>query len=368
MKKLFAMFAIILSSQTAQADLSREVVETYAKNVEARYSAALEGGYQILNAVNTFIANPTAENMEAAKLIWTEARKAYSLTEVYRFYSGPIDDKDGPEGLLNAWPMDEAYVDYVLGNEDAGIVQNPAAYPVIDRELLISLNELNGEKNIATGYHAIEFLLWGQDLDPNGPGARPYTDYVVGQNAFAERRAQYLKVAAELLVYHLESLVVDWNPKDPSSYASQFLAPSETKASLEKIFSGATFLASEELSQERMFVALDTGFQEDEHSCFSDTTHNDVLYNFLGIKDVFVTTQGPGLLDLIRTKDSVLADKISVKLIEIENQFAAIPAPFDQAIIEDVTRAQLLETITALEDLGTLGKEGAQLLSLTLIE
>jgi putative iron-regulated protein len=43
-----------------------------------------------------------------------------------------------------------------------------------------TLHEADGvEANVATGYHAIEFLLWGQDLNGHGVGAgnRPWTDY-----------------------------------------------------------------------------------------------------------------------------------------------------------------------------------------------
>lgn len=34
------------------------------------------------------------------------------------------------------------------------------------------LHMLDGvQANVATGYHAIEFLLWGQDLNGTNPGA-----------------------------------------------------------------------------------------------------------------------------------------------------------------------------------------------------
>ena len=67
------------------------------------------------------------------------------------------------------------------------------------------------EANVATGYHAIEFLLWGQDLNGTGPGAgkRPATDYrranCTGGNC--DRRAAYLKAATDLLVSDLEEMV-----------------------------------------------------------------------------------------------------------------------------------------------------------------
>ena len=106
---------------------------------------------------------PTAATLEAAKRAWLNARDDYGPTEAYRFYGGPIDnDDDGPEGQLNAWPMDEGYVDYVEARRTAGSINMVAEYPQITTELLIELNEAGGETNVSTGWHAIEFLLWAR--------------------------------------------------------------------------------------------------------------------------------------------------------------------------------------------------------------
>src|SRR5262249_43610750 len=156
------------------------------------------------------VADPNDETMAAAKQAWLDARDDYGLTEAFRFYGGPIDNEDnGPEGLLNAWPMDEAYVDYVEGDPNSGIINDPPTSPTIEADPLISLNESGGETNISTGWHAIEFLLWGQDLSEDGPGARPASDYVDAPNA--DRRAQYLTVTTDLLVSNLQSLVDAWD-------------------------------------------------------------------------------------------------------------------------------------------------------------
>ena len=149
-------------------------VDTYADGVHASYAASLASATAMDEAVDAFVAAPSDATLESAKQAWLDARDDYGLTEAFRFYGGPIDnEEDGPEGLINAWPMDEAYVDYVEGDPEAGIINDPATYPTIDAELLASLNESGGETNISTGWHAIEFLLWGQDLSEDGPGARP---------------------------------------------------------------------------------------------------------------------------------------------------------------------------------------------------
>jgi putative iron-regulated protein len=108
------------------ADQKREVVEQYAAGVYSAYSAALASATEMDAAIDAFAADPTDETMTAAKHAWLAARDDYGPTEVFRFYGGPIDNDDtGTEGLINAWPLDEAYIDYVEGDETAGIVNRP---------------------------------------------------------------------------------------------------------------------------------------------------------------------------------------------------------------------------------------------------
>ena len=146
-----------------------DAVATYADGVHASYEASLASASTMDAAIDAFIADPTDANLDAAKDAWLAARDDYGPTEAFRFYDGPIDnEEDGPEGLINAWPMDEAYVDYVEGDPDAGIINDPDGFPTIDAALLTELNEAGGETNISTGWHAIEFLLWGQDLVRGG--------------------------------------------------------------------------------------------------------------------------------------------------------------------------------------------------------
>jgi len=201
----------------------------YAEGVSASYEASLETATAMDVAIDAFVADPTDESLEAAKESWLGARESYGLTEAFRFYGGPIDNEEnGPEGLINAWPLDEAYVDYVDGDEAAGIVNDPDTYPTIDAELLTSLNEQGGEANISTGWHAIEFLLWGQDLSDDGPGERPVSDYTTADNA--DRRATYLTVASDLLLEHLTGLVEAWAP-DAENFVPNLSPSSQTRRS-----------------------------------------------------------------------------------------------------------------------------------------
>jgi putative iron-regulated protein len=171
----------------AQAATAPAVAKHYAQLVQASYEDTLAGALTLQKAVQSFLAAPSDENLKAARKAWLDAREFYGQTEAFRFYGGPIDDKNGPEGRINAWPMDESYVDYVKDAPNAGIINNRKA--VIGKKQLASLNERNGEENIATGWHAIEFLLWGQDLSTTGPGNRSFEDFVDGKKPNADRAA-----------------------------------------------------------------------------------------------------------------------------------------------------------------------------------
>src|SRR5262249_17692877 len=150
-----------------------------------------------------------------------------------------------------------------------------------------SLNEKGGEKNITTGFHAIEFLLWGQDLNDEGPGNRSYLDYVEGKGPHAARRREYLRVVSHLLVQDLETVLKEWSPAASTNYRQRFLAMPVDDA-LADVLKGIGILSGSELAGERLTVPYETKDQEDEHSCFSDNTTADLLYDVIGIQNVFL--------------------------------------------------------------------------------
>ena len=210
------------------AGLQQDAVETYAEIVYASYQDSLELAVALNEALIAFVSMPDESTLAAAREAWLAANEPYGQTEAYRFYGGPIEDEDGPEGLLNAWPLDEAYIDYVDGDADAGIVNNTADYPEITKDLLISLNEVGAEENISTGYHAIEFLLWGQDLYEDSAGQRSNEDYSMAANA--ERRGQNLLITGELLVENLQDMVDQWDPANEDNYRHALLGMSSEDA------------------------------------------------------------------------------------------------------------------------------------------
>ncbi|MEL6178511.1 MAG: imelysin family protein, partial [Myxococcota bacterium] len=305
------------------------------------------------------------QTLTAARDAWRASREPYLQTEVYRFYDGPIDNPDtGPEGLLNAWPLDENYIDYTATEAMAGIVNDTAT--TIDGASLESLNEKDGEKNLATGYHAIEFLLWGQDTSDTGPGERPHTDFLTdgsGTAANQDRRGQYVTVSSTLMLSHLQQMVDAWSAGS-QNYRQEFEALDNAEA-MRRILTGMIVLSGFETGGERLQTALDSGEQEDEHSCFSDNTHRDMIQDIQGIQNVWLgsytridgsVVSGAGVKDVVEATDTMLAGEVTDKIAESLTLANAMQVPFDQEIKPGNTEgnARVRALVVALTELESL--------------
>lgn len=367
---LLASSLLILTSCSSDDDTVTEevqeetidrvlVTDNYANIVLSNYQDALADARTLQSEILTFTTTPNEGNFNAAKQAWLGARESYGTTEAFRFANGPIDsgDTEETEGLLNSWPLDEAYIDYVAGDATAGIINNPAAFPTIDKATLTNQNGLGGEENVSVGYHAIEFLLWGQDLtDPSAdmPGQRTFNDFVAGQVDNADRRAQYLNVCADLLIDHLQVMINEWT----SGYVNTFKGQ-DTDTNLENIINSLAELSRSELAIERIAVALQNQDQEDEHSCFSDNTHRDIRLNLEGVANVYRgnygALTGPSLEDLIEEADENLAMELDTLLSDAITKVDVTAIPFDLAISEGETSvegAKVQEAVQALVAFG----------------
>lgn len=370
---LVALVAACSSDSSSDPDAAvRPVVARYAVVAKASYDDVVAKARQMKTAIDTFADAPSQATLDAAKAAWLAARTPYGHTEAFRFYGGPIDDeKEGPEGRVNGWPLDEAFIDYVTGDAKAGIVNHAAEFPTITKELLVDQNEKGGESNIATGWHAIEFLLWGQDLDENGPGARPFTDYVIGATGVqqtAQRRRAYLKVVTQLLVDDLEGVARAWDTSTPDSFGSRFVAAAPAEG-LTKAFRGMIMLASVELVRERMNNAYTKGDQEEEHSCFSDNTPADLLANAVAIENVYLgrgpSEDGIGIDELVRAKDAAVDARVKERFAAALAAVREIPAPFDRAVLREPGRSKVKAAIDACNALTGALLEAAKVMGVT---
>lgn len=340
-----------LAAQQPAEDLLPAVIAQHAAHNHRLHAQVASLAAEMQTAITEFLAKPDASGMQRAKDAWCRARSVYGRLEALRFHGGPID---AVEPLLNAWPVDESYIDYVIENPASGIILEEKKFPVISGPLLEHLNERGSETNVSVGWHAIEFLLWGQDLDPAGPGQRPLSDYVSDGTIVKERRRPYLRLVTSLLVGHLRDLERAWAP-GAENFRRRFEA--NPRDALRRMLTGTMILTAFELTGERLAVAYETQDQEQEHSCFSDTTCADLVANQLGIMAVFqggeaILPEIPSLLGLLRQRDPAIAENLVDSLGKTLVALQAIPHPFDQAFLgaDDAPgRQAIAAALTALE-------------------
>lgn len=361
--------APVAASQIDEA-AAKAVVKHYADLALAVFSDAASTGKTLQGAIDALLVNPNEDTLKGAREAWLAARVPYMQSEVFRFGNAVVDDW---EGQLNAWPLDEGLIDYVasdyqhaLGNPgaQANIIANSEIQVGEDKldvstitpELLASLNELGGsEANVATGYHAIEFLLWGQDLNGTGPGAgeRPASDFVVGEGATGgnnERRRAFLQAATQLLVSDLDEMVMQWQAGNADNYRASLEAESAENG-LRKMLFGMGSLSLGELAGERMKVALEANSTEDEHDCFSDNTHNSHFYNGKGIRNVYLgeyqkvdgtTLSGPSLSSLVAKVDATADSTLKADLEATEAKL--------QVLVDSANNGQHFDQLIAAEN------------------
>ncbi len=343
------------------------VVETYANIAQAGYEDSLSTAKALKDAVAALIAAPSEDTLAGAREAWLAARNPYQQTEVFRFGNPIVDEW---EGKVNAWPLDEGLIDYVdesyggASDENPFAASNVIANPTLELagqevdatlitpELIAdTLNEADGiETNVARGYHAIEFLLWGQDLNGTEPGAgeRPYTDYVVGDDCTGgncERRAAYLTSVTQLLVSDLEEMAANW----AEGGAAREEVSANADAGIVAMLTGMGSLSYGEQAGERMRLGLMLNDPEEEHDCFSDNTHNSHFYDGKGIQNVYLgsytrvdgsTVEGPSLSDLVSESSPELDAEMKGKLDATMTALGAIKTAAEE---EGFAYDQMLE-------------------------
>jgi putative iron-regulated protein len=372
-------------STVNEADL-KKVLTTYADIANAVYTDSVGTAKILQTKIAAFVVEPTGNTLNEAKKAWKASRIPYLQAEAFRLSNTPIDakgtntiadDSGALEGQLNAWPLDEHMIDYtkdsngtVVANA-SNIINTTGTFTpngdgaiavditTITQDALTALNENGGDANVATGYHAIEFLLWGQDphdiTKPTTAGTRPLTDYTTDENA--QRRKEYLTAVTSKMVEDLETIAKAWTKDDNTNFRAALLGTHattaknlDTKTMTKTILSGLGVYIKSEVANERIAVAIVNENQEDEHSCFSDNTHVDITEDVRGFWNILngeynnINTDTPEIkaedttsfLDLVNgtTRDTVRAAYTSYwSKIELMNRTVA-NKHFDHQILE----------------------------------
>ncbi len=411
MKKLFAPAALTVAmlaagGQAFAKDVSAQaVLDNYANIAQAKYEDSLNTAMDLQSSLEKLLANPSDATLKAAREAWIAARVPYQQSEVYRFGNAIVDDW---EGKVNAWPLDEGLIDYVdassYGEESdenpayaANVIANAKlnvggveidATTITPALIAEQLQEVDGvEANVASGYHAIEFLLWGQDLNGNekGAGNRPATDFDVDNctGGNCDRRRDYLQAATTLMISDLKEMVANW---EADGAARKDLMAKGEKGGLSTMLTGMGSLAYGELAGERTKLGLMLHDPEEEHDCFSDNTHWSHFYDAKGIMNVYEgsytrvngqVVSGPSLSDLVAAKAPELDKEMQMKLKKTQDAMQVMAdrgeagETFDvligagntagNQVVQDAVDGLVDETKTIEKIIGALDLDGIEL-------
>ena len=351
----------------------------------AAYSESLEKAVILQTEIESLLETPSQHTLNEARRAWIAAREPYSFTEVYRFIFPAIDEW---EGSVNAWPVDEGLIDYVNSDAHQQGDDNPYASVniIANKEPIINGQRIDAsvlsaefikhqlheagdiETNVATGFHAIEFLLWGQDLNGTGEGAgeRPWTDFSIEHcsHGNCDRRGEYLRSVTQLLVDDLRVMVAAW---DFEGDITRVMLSADPIEFMRHIMMGVATFIQVELVSERMRLPLTLGDPEGEHDCFSDQTHASILNNFLGVRMLLTShyrdvVKNPYMMleffpSFSALQNSLNGTEKSLRLIYdsaegIDNS-SQINQKFDQLIAKDNTAGNVL-IADAIQRLGVL--------------
>ncbi|MFT6348558.1 MAG: putative iron-regulated protein [Psychromonas sp.] len=363
-----------------------QVKANYVKMAYAAYEDSLNSAIHLQSNIEKLLENPSEQQLLQTKDAYKLARIPYQQTEIMRWdtditITAGLDKDGGPasvdqwEGQVNAWPLDEQAIDYVQGNANAGII-NKKNGPAINSDYLIAQNGAGGEANVTTGFHAIEFLLWGQDLNGTnaGAGQRNVNDFQTDLSGKCsvnncDRRRAYLQAASQLLVADLQEMRDQWSATastQQGTLAYNFLASDDA---IRYILFAMKNMAIDELASARMNEGLEGLDPEQEHDCFSDLSHVAIYYNFQAIRNAFYGgyqntagqyVSGASLGDYIHQQSPAIFKQFDDQFNDIEENMKIVfdagerinnPIRFDQIIGQAETAPQRIAALNAVYQL-----------------
>jgi len=314
-------------------------VSNYSNIAEAASRSALSQGIALKKAISAFVKDPKAETHLLAKVSWMRARLPFLQSEFSRVSAEPGKAGSGISNRINGWPIDPGHIDYTsLRRVGGNIISSKEKYPAITSELLRSMNLKAGESDFTTGYHVIEFLLWGEDLEKSSSGKRSLKDYDKKNSELAKRRADYLVACCDLLIQDLEALVSEWDPESKNNLRFRLESMPSDQA-ITRILGMVSFLA-DDLAKSQIGSIVSKGATFKEQSTFSDTTHFDFLHTVAGISNLAagayvgldgkLQVLGLGLIGLAEQIPDSRSDKIRSLINDAMKSAQAFKGPFDQ--------------------------------------
>ena len=320
--------------------LYSEFKTQFANIAFATYSDVYDQTLVLQGEVENFLEFPTEQNYQFCKDAWLIASELYGTSVVFPYTIGGADEE--LLSRVDGWPIIPSYIDYADGDDSLGIINQETSYPNIDAATLEAAHN-NSEGKLALGFHAIEFLLWGEDRSDTATdktGNRVYRDYLSedGKHENQDRRGDYLLVAAQRLTADMETMKNDWDPNQAGNLRNDFLNLSGPVAA-RNVLNGLYEVSNVQLAQFQFAEAIANPDSLLEQSEFSDNTLQDLFANAIAMENAYMGTyitfdaerlSGTSVNDVLLLQHDTIAARLETGFPDILLKMEEIIGPFDR--------------------------------------
>ncbi len=349
------------SSSTAVRFQAKTVIDNVTDNViTATYTDLNNQAQAMLTAIEAMADGATDTELNTAQTAWKAARVPWESSEGFLF--GPVDSL-GIDPAIDSWPLNTPDL-------QAFITSNPSATQA----------DVENAGDDLRGFHAIEFLLFGNGVTDNQKTAAEMT---AGELAYLEALARAFASRTNLLA---ASWVTDFNGSGPyadlvrnagtpgnTTYASQ-------AAVIEELANGLIAIVDEvangKISEPYGSSpgTADTSLVESQYSWNSLT---DFYNNIQSVLNVYSGQQGfspdsatvsadsPGLYAFVAAHDQALADRVLQEISQSQRAIDLIKGdgvdsttaisgnaqPFRSQIADAAGRTLIANALTSLATL-----------------
>lgn len=334
MRPVLASFLLLAActggTPTTEGFDDRQVVVDFADAVVVpTYNALAARMTALAGAIDTLVAAPTDDHLDAARAAWVTAREPWEQSEGFLF--GPVDSF-GYDPALDSWPVNRTDLDAVLASDDA----LTAAY-------------VSNLAETQKGFHTIEYLLFGEDSDKRAA-------------ELTARELEYLAALGDEAARIAGELAAAWTDgyRDVIATAGEDgnTAYPSAGAAAQQILDGMIGICDEVANGKIAdpFAARDPDLVESQ---FSFNSELDFVDNLIGVRNVWLGdsdaagTAGRGLADWVRERDAALADRVDAEIAAALDALAAMPDPFRDAIQDPANDAAIEAAQDAIRTLQT---------------
>lgn len=370
------------ASIDAQAFAAQAGLEAYTGLSRASQSAQV-----VDSKLASFLYHPNPMTHGELKQAWRQAYDDFLRAMVFAYL--PIQDP--PEWYskhiayrdlltqLDSWPIQGGYIDYVPGYPFSGIVNDLTL--VIDEQTLRNQHLFTDNSNASIGYHALEFMLWGDngersphDFFPQentapvllNEGEHNHENSEAGLDQGTEpapevhahteetnqpgmpepqnhnRRRQYVQVISEVLQKDLIRVQRRWEPS--TGYYAQLIQQSTPDNTLQAALIAAQRLISEEILNKRFTL---------ESSEFSASSARDIEMLLHGLQLWFNPEddglQEGSLMFLMEQASAAKAGAFMQQLEQSQQCLATLNSDPEKAKVEQC-KQQVIGLLSALQN------------------